>query len=114
MSALLATIHRHRQALLAMLMIAIVLLFLWTARGALPASRARSSPPWLASRHGPRPASRTTSEVRTSPHPRGASLLIVRTRSPIALIFPGAAQARRARLRCPHVAARIGAARGAP
>ena len=37
MSALLATIHRHRQALLAMLMIAIVLLFLWTARGALPA-----------------------------------------------------------------------------
>ena len=37
MSALLATIHRHRQALFALLMIAIVLLLLWTARGALPA-----------------------------------------------------------------------------
>ena len=37
MSDLLARIHRHRQAILALLMIAIVLLFLWTARGALPA-----------------------------------------------------------------------------
>ena len=37
MPDLLASIHRNRQALLALLMIVIVLLLLWTARGALPA-----------------------------------------------------------------------------
>jgi predicted PurR-regulated permease PerM len=37
MPDLLATFHRHRQAILAMLMLAIVILLLWTARGALPA-----------------------------------------------------------------------------
>src|SRR5688572_9750920 len=37
MSALLATIHRHRQSIFALAMIAIVALLLWTARGALPA-----------------------------------------------------------------------------
>jgi len=37
MSDLLATLHRHRQAVLALLMIAVVAALLWTARGALPA-----------------------------------------------------------------------------
>ena len=37
MSDLLASIHRHRQAILALLMIAVVAALLWTARGALPA-----------------------------------------------------------------------------
>ena len=37
MSDLLASLHRHRQAILALLMIAVVAALLWTARGALPA-----------------------------------------------------------------------------
>lgn len=37
MSDLLATVHRHRQAILALVMIAVVAALLWTARGALPA-----------------------------------------------------------------------------
>jgi predicted PurR-regulated permease PerM len=37
MSELLASVHRHRQAILALLMIAVVATLLWTARGALPA-----------------------------------------------------------------------------
>jgi predicted PurR-regulated permease PerM len=37
MAELLATMHRHRQALFALVMIVIVGLLLWTARGALPA-----------------------------------------------------------------------------
>jgi predicted PurR-regulated permease PerM len=37
MSELLASVHRHRQAILALLMIAVVAALLWTARGALPA-----------------------------------------------------------------------------
>jgi predicted PurR-regulated permease PerM len=37
MGELLATVHRHRQAMFALLMVAIVVLLLWTARGALPA-----------------------------------------------------------------------------
>lgn len=37
MPELLASMHRHRQAIFALLMIAIVLFLLWTARGALPA-----------------------------------------------------------------------------
>jgi predicted PurR-regulated permease PerM len=37
MSDPLASLHRHRQALLALLMIAVVAALLWTARGALPA-----------------------------------------------------------------------------
>jgi predicted PurR-regulated permease PerM len=37
MSDLLASLHRHRQAILALVMIAVVAALLWTARGALPA-----------------------------------------------------------------------------
>jgi predicted PurR-regulated permease PerM len=37
MSDLLASLHRHRQAILALIMIAVVAALLWTARGALPA-----------------------------------------------------------------------------
>jgi predicted PurR-regulated permease PerM len=37
MTELLASVRRHRQALFALFMIAVVLLLLWTARGALPA-----------------------------------------------------------------------------
>jgi predicted PurR-regulated permease PerM len=37
MTELLASVRRHRQALFALLMIAVVLFLLWTARGALPA-----------------------------------------------------------------------------
>ena len=37
MSDLLASLHRHRQAILALLMIAVVAALLWMARGALPA-----------------------------------------------------------------------------
>jgi predicted PurR-regulated permease PerM len=37
MTDLLASVHRHRQAIFALFMIAVVLLLLWTARGALPA-----------------------------------------------------------------------------
>jgi predicted PurR-regulated permease PerM len=37
MAELLATVHRHRQAIFALVMVAIVVLLLWTARGALPA-----------------------------------------------------------------------------
>jgi predicted PurR-regulated permease PerM len=37
MSALLATVHRHRQSLFALFMVAVVIGLLWTARGALPA-----------------------------------------------------------------------------
>ena len=37
MTELLATVRRHRQALFALVMIVIVILLLWTARGALPA-----------------------------------------------------------------------------
>lgn len=37
MSDLLASVHRHRQAILALVMIAVVAALLWTARGALPA-----------------------------------------------------------------------------
>jgi predicted PurR-regulated permease PerM len=37
MSDLLASIHRHRQAILALLMIAVIATLLWNARGALPA-----------------------------------------------------------------------------
>src|SRR3990170_4443452 len=37
MPELLASMHRHRQAIFALGMIAIVVLLLWTARGALPA-----------------------------------------------------------------------------
>lgn len=37
MSDVLASLHRHRQAILAMVMIAVVAALLWTARGALPA-----------------------------------------------------------------------------
>jgi len=37
MSELLASVYRHRQAILAVLMIAVVASLLWTARGALPA-----------------------------------------------------------------------------
>ena len=37
MAELLATVHRHRQAIFALLMIVLVIGLLWTARGALPA-----------------------------------------------------------------------------
>lgn len=37
MSGLLASLLRHRQAILALLMIAVVGAIMWTARGALPA-----------------------------------------------------------------------------
>jgi predicted PurR-regulated permease PerM len=37
MTELLASVRRHRQAIFALLMVAVVLLLLWTARGALPA-----------------------------------------------------------------------------
>ena len=37
MAELLATVHRHRQAIFALLMVVIVVSLLWTARGALPA-----------------------------------------------------------------------------
>jgi predicted PurR-regulated permease PerM len=37
MSDLLASLHRHRQAILALLMITVVAALLWTARGAMPA-----------------------------------------------------------------------------
>jgi len=37
MSDLLASVHRHRQAILALLMIAVIAALLWNARGALPA-----------------------------------------------------------------------------
>ena len=37
MPELLGSIHRHRQAIFALFMIAVVLTLLWVARGALPA-----------------------------------------------------------------------------